>query len=300
MVLTYIKQFLKLIRWFHELLAVLPFVALYFIINYELQKSGKSCEISGFNFIILCVCVQLLIAAGCVLNDIMDRNIDKINKPQTHIIGQYIALNAAKTIFVILTFLIICFSVYISYYMFKEWAFVCIGVYILSVIYNVYLKKSPLFGNILIALLASFIPLVIFLFAGDCIKVLGNEKINTLIWLYAIFPFLIIVPRELSLDISDLEGDKACGCKTLPIVIGVKKAKWVTVVLILIPIILSVFVALKFLYLTFSFVFVDVLLIYYLYKLKSASSRLSYIRIGRFLWFIMIVGLICFSIFTIL
>jgi 4-hydroxybenzoate polyprenyltransferase len=294
-----LKNFLKLIRWFHELVAIVPFVMLYFVINYCAQASSSSCNLSAGNFSILCICVQLLISAGCVLNDIADRHIDKINKPQTHIVGNKISLAAAKKIFAAITILIIILSVYISVYLFKQWTFISISVYALSVLYSLYLKKSPLFGNITIAVLASSIPLVILFFANNCITQLNNPKITTLIYLYSAFSFLIIVPRELSLDISDIEGDQAGGCKTLPIVIGIKKAKQVVVALILLIIILSLFIMYKYNYLIITFLVVNVLLLVYLYKFNQSNTRLGYIKIGRFLWFIMIIGLIGSALSTI-
>ncbi len=299
-VLLKLKSFFKLIRWFHELLAVFPFLGLFLIINYFANKSGINCSLSGFNFTILCLCVQLLIAAGCVLNDIMDRNIDKINKPKTHIIGNTISLTNAKIIFFVITGIIIAFSIYISCYMFIEWAFISVSVYILSILYDVYFKRSPLLGNILMALLTAFIPLVIFFFAKDCINMLHNKKIDLLIYLYVIFPFLIIVPRELSLDISDMEGDKADGCRTLPIIIGANKSKLVVTVFLLFIIILSIPLMFTLRYLTTCFAIIDALLLFYIYKLRKTETRIEYIKIGRFLWFIMIIGLIGFTIATVI
>ena len=295
-----IKAFFKLVRWFHELVAVLPFLGLYFIIDYYSRQSNTGCPLSGFNFALLCFCVQTLIAAGCVLNDIVDRNIDKINKPKTHIVDNTISLKNAKIIFASLTLIIIALSVYISIYMFSEWAYISLIVYVLSLLYDFYFKRSPLVGNILIALLTSFIPLVLFFFAKDCIETLNNEKIKVLIYLYAALPFLIIIPRELSLDISDIEGDKACGCKTLPIIIGVNKSKILVVTFLLLIIILSIPVAIKYHYLAISLSVIDVLLIIYIYKLRTTETRIDYIKIGRFLWFIMILGLVSFIISTII
>ena len=294
-----LKYFLKLIRWFHELLGILPFTALYFVIKYYSEDKGISCNLSGFNFVLLCIGVQLLMISGFILNDIVDRDIDKINKPFTHIVGRTISLQTAKVLFVIFTILIVLNSVYITYFIFKEWAIISPIVYLLSVAYSLYLKRSPLFGNITMGLLAGFIPLVIMFFARECIQILHNEKINVLIWLYAIFPFLIIVPRELSLDISDMEGDKASGCKTLPIIIGVKKSKLFVAIFLFVVILLSFSVMYRYSYLNFTLCVVDILLLFYLYKLRGSETRIEYIRIGRFLWVIMILGLIGFTISTV-
>jgi 4-hydroxybenzoate polyprenyltransferase len=234
-----------------------------------------------------------------VLNDIADRDIDRINKPKTHIVGNTISLINSKIIFVILSLIAFILSVYISMYMFSEWAYISVGVYSLSLMYDLYLKRTPLLGNILMALLTACIPLVLFFFAKECIAMLQNEKINTLIYLYAAYPFLIIIPRELSLDISDMEGDKACGCKTLPILIGVKRSKSVVIAFLGLTIALSIPVALLYFHLAIWLGITDMLLVIYILKLRKAETRLEYIRIGRFLWFIMILGLVGFTIATV-
>jgi len=292
-------NFLKLVRWFHELVAILPFVALYLVIGYDMQKKGINCHLPGTDFLVLCIAVQLLIAAGCVLNDIMDRHIDQINKPYTHTVGRTISLKNAWTCFVLITVLIIVFSVYISLYMFYEWAFIAIGVYALSIFYDVYLKRSPLLGNITIAVLAAFIPLVILFFARDCIQQLNNEKIILLVYLYAFFPFMIIVPRELSLDISDMEGDRAVGCKTLPLVIGEKKSRQLVVLLVALIMVVSFLVMAFCSWLIWPCLLIDVLLAIYLWIFKKSRTRLELIRAGRFIWFIMIVGLLALTLATI-
>ena len=294
-----LKGFLKLIRWFHELAAIVPFVGLYFVIDYFIQAGGYSCNLSGFNFFLLCICVQLHIAAGCILNDIMDRKIDKINKPHTHIIGRVLSLRTAWISFGVTSVGILLLSVYISCCMFNEWAFISPGIYVLSVLYDVYFKRTPLMGNILIAAITSFIPLVLFFFAKDCIARVQHDKIDVLIYLYCFFSLLIIVPRELSLDISDMEGDKAVGCRTLPILIGAKRSKLLVSLMILLIVMLSVLVMYYYAYLLLTLLLIDVLLLCYCYRLQQCTARIDYIRAGRFLWFIFIAGLVGFTVATI-
>jgi 4-hydroxybenzoate polyprenyltransferase len=294
--LVQLKAFFKLLRWFHEVVVIIPFVCLYLILDYQAKKNGIEHQISGFQVAVLCFAIQLLIAAGCVLNDIMDRKIDKINKPKTHIIDNTISLKGAKLIFAVLSLLIFLVSIYISIYIFSAWTYIVLIIYLLSIAYDVYFKRSPLMGNILMGLLTAMIPVVLYFFAKQTIDELKNPKITMLICLYIVWPFLIIVPRELSLDISDMEGDKLDGCKTLPILIGTKKSKLVVVGLILFTIVISIFVSWYFPYLSWSFIVVDSLLLLYLFLLQKVELRIEYIRIGRFLWFTMIIGLLLFTI----
>jgi 4-hydroxybenzoate polyprenyltransferase len=294
-VIIKIKAFFKLVRWFHELAVILPFLSLYFVINFFAHKNDIE-SLPAFDFIVLCLCVQTIIAAGCVLNDVVDRDIDKINKPITHVVGNTISLKNAWIIFYSLAVVIILLSVYISVFMFVEWIYISVGVCILSLSYDLYFKRSPLMGNVLMGLLTAFIPLILFFFASDRIAAINDQRIVVLIWLYAAFPFLIIVPRELSLDISDMEGDKACGCRTLPIVIGAKRSKQLVTLMIIGIIFLSVVVVYFFHYLLIALSLVDVMLIYYIFRLQKTETRIEYIRIGRFLWFIMLFGLAAFTI----
>ena len=298
MIISKLKALFKLMRWFHEVAVMLPFVTLYIVINYFSVLNNSFCELPFYQFVILCFCVQLLIAAGCVLNDIVDRKIDVINKPHTHIINNAISLREAKIIFAILSLLIIICSVYISIYMFYEWRYIALLVYIISLLYDFYFKRTPLLGNIIMAILTAFIPLVLMFYAKDCINEINNLKLNTLIYLFAFFPMLIIIPRELSLDISDIEGDKACGCKTLPIVIGIKKSKHLVQLLIILIIVLSIILMYYCYYLTIICLLIDSMLIYYIRLLRNSADRLDYIKAGRFLWFTMIIGLIGFSLVT--
>lgn len=290
--------FLRLIRWFHVVLAIMPFTGIYFVISYFQIKYKIDCLISLFDFAVICFGVQLLIAIGCVLNDIMDVEIDLHNNKRQRVIGVQFSMRTAKIIFIGLTLLLILLSVYIFFFVFQEWLFICISVYTVSILYDVYFKRMPLIGNIIMALLTAFIPVVIAFFAWDCIELLDNANLEMLIYLYTVFPIFIIVPRELSLDISDIVGDAENGCKTLPIVIGVQNSKWVTVCFLMFIVIASIPISIYYFHLFIWLLLIDILLIVYCFLLFRSKTRIQLIRIGRFLWFIMIFGLIGFTIAT--
>jgi len=48
---------------------------------------------------------------------------------------------------------------------------------------------------------------------------------NHLVTIYAIFAFFMTLVREIIKDMEDLKGDHTFGCKTLPIVWGLRKTK---------------------------------------------------------------------------
>lgn len=292
--------FLKLIRWFHVLLSIFPFVTLFLIVRSEAEKYGIFCKLSIYGFVVMSVSVQLLVAAGCVLNDICDRDIDRINKPTTHIVGRIISLRNAWIIFITLSGLIVLLTFYIATEVFTEWILITPTVYLLSVAYDLYLKRSPLFGNIFMGLITAAVPLTILWYAGECIAQLPHTRIEVLATLYAAYPFLVIIPRELSLDISDIEGDRSDGCITLPIMIGVSKSRILVVVLILLIPVLSVPVMSHYPYLSIPLVVADLMLLIYLFLFRKCTTRIDYIRAGRFLWFTMILGLIGFTLASVL
>lgn len=149
-----------------------------------------------------------------------------------------------------------------------------------------------MFGNITMALITAAIPLTIALYCKQCLLSLNNENLYILIATYTVLPFMIIIPRELSLDISDLEGDLKNGCRTLPILIGVKKSKQIVTILLMLTIIITFISIILYPYLSFAFIPMDVIIIYYLYKLKIVQKRNEYVIIGKHLWLGMILALI--------
>ncbi|MEO9257381.1 MAG: UbiA family prenyltransferase [Crocinitomicaceae bacterium] len=295
-----LRNFLILIRWFHELLALFPFITLFLIINYELSLIPGHFEISTSHFMLVCLGVQALMIPNFILNDIVDAPIDKINKPTTHIVGRVISLKRAKALFWIFSGIAFLLSVYISMYIFIEWSVISFCVFSLSIAYNLVLKRSPLFGNITIALLAAFVPLVLMFFLKESLALINNERLYVLIYIYSLLLLLITIPRELSLDISDIEGDKANGCKTLPILIGEKKSKIVVTLFMFFVLILSILTMIFYPYLASTFIIMDLFYIYFMIKLWKNKQRKEYIINGRIIWGAMIFGLVGSTIATML
>jgi 4-hydroxybenzoate polyprenyltransferase len=97
-----------------------------------------------------------------------------------------------------------------------------------------YLKRKFLVGNLLIAALTGFVPILVgFYFhqlcVSDSVAETGAFPFNEyggehyVLWLslgLATFAFILNLAREIVKDMEDVEGDKKLSAKTLPIVLG--------------------------------------------------------------------------------
>lgn len=171
-------------------------------------------------------------AAGNIINDYFDLNIDQINKPDKVVVNTVI--NRRWVIFwhMLLSMLGLFFTVYalpVSLY----WHLVLanMGSILLLWFYSTNFKKQLLVGNVVISLLTAWVILILF-FSKQPLQIkhllsVGHSEVRffRLTILYASFAFVISLIREVVKDMEDMEGDRRYGCRTLPIVWGVNAAK---------------------------------------------------------------------------
>jgi 4-hydroxybenzoate polyprenyltransferase len=77
------------------ILAVLQYFVHYYIIKNFFSTEGYDIAISHFDFAILVLSGILIAAAGYVINDVFDVEIDKINKPDKRIVGKEVSIPVA-------------------------------------------------------------------------------------------------------------------------------------------------------------------------------------------------------------
>ena len=167
-------------------------------------------------------------AAGNVINDYFDYKIDLINKPERPIPSGRISLKNGKN-YAYLLFLAGTICGFLISYLTNNW--IPFGIVILADIvlylYAYKLKATPLIGNLAVGFMTGFG----FVFGGFSIN--NTTIIMTSIFL-GFFAFVMTTAREIVKDIEDIEGDKADGAKTLPIMIGTKKPAILAAILIVI------------------------------------------------------------------
>ncbi|WP_303312301.1 geranylgeranylglycerol-phosphate geranylgeranyltransferase [Hymenobacter sp. BT730] len=165
-------------------------------------------------FALLVLATVCVAAAGYIINDYYDVKIDAINRPERLVVGRAINRRHAMLTHLILSGL----GVLISGALSPLLGLVHMGSALLLWGYSVRFKRVALVGNLSIAALTA---------ASVLLPELQLRTGTQPIWVYALAAFLLSVVREIIKDIEDMRGDAQHDCRTLPIVAGVAKSKWI-------------------------------------------------------------------------
>jgi len=161
--------------------------------------------------VVLIGIVALVTAAGNVINDYCDAEIDAVNRPDRPIpaglVSRRNALVYAALLFAAGTLLALTTNI------------LCLAIALfnsaLLVLYAARLKGMPFVGNLAVAYLSASI----FLFGG---ALAGPDGLAANLPVAGV-TFLAMVAREVLKDAEDVEGDAAGGARTLPMVLGIPR-----------------------------------------------------------------------------
>ena len=184
----------------------------------------------------------LIAAGGNIINDYFDIKADRVNKPERQIIGVHIKRRSAIVYHWVINFVAFSIAIYLSWVM---ESFLYLFIHLLSInvlwYYSMKGKRQFLFGNILIAALTALVPVLVgFYFHQvyanefpqmDQFSFLLNSEIHYTYYLtigLGSFAFILNLAREIVKDMEDVEGDKKLPAKTLPIILGLQKSKYIS------------------------------------------------------------------------
>ncbi len=225
-------SFFKLVRWQNLLFIALSQALFYYCILLPVFKN-KEPVFTVTTFLLLLFASVAIAAAGYIINDYFDINIDQINKPEKLFVGKTINRRWAILWHSLLSFIGVVISFYISVKTKVYWiGFANLFCTFLLFIYSTSFKRKFLSGNIIISALTSWSVAVVgfasfyaVLKSRSIFNQVSASEILTYTVIYASFAFIISLVREAIKDVEDMEGDLKFGCKTMPIVIGLNATK---------------------------------------------------------------------------
>ena len=233
--------------------------------------------------------VFLETAAGNVINDYFDYNIDLVNKPERPIPSGRISLENARN-YAYLLFSAATVCGFLISYLTSNWIPFIIVLLADAVLYlyAYKLKTTPLIGNLTVGFMTGFG----FAFGGYTINNPGI--VGTSIFL-GFFALVMTTAREIVKDIEDVEGDKKDGARTLPILIGKRIPAVISAVLIIVDCILCPLLYFYHVFGAIYLVIIAVAVAMFIYSAaiilksqdeKTAHKSSKYLKTGMFIAFI--------------
>ena len=234
-----------------------------------------------FQLFLLILSSSIAIASGYIINNFYDYEKDLINKPIKSKIDKVIRKRTKLSLYVALNFLCIYTSSLVSW---RAVLFFSIYIFVIW-LYSHKLKRILFIGNVVSSLL-SVIPFFIIL--------IYYKNFELIIFLYAIFLFLIVYMREIIKDLENIKGDFTLDYRTIPVVYGEKSSKYLLSIVSLftvaiIYILLSGFdTGMMFYYYYFSIA----VLLFFIIVLWKYDSKKYYNFLHNLLKFLIVLGVL--------
>ena len=309
---------LKLIRVKNlMIIALIQIVIKYTLINIFIDDFA----LTNFNFIIYLISLLSIVGGGYIINDIYDIETDKINKRNKNIIiGEIIKIPTCYKIYYILNITGIILGCYLAFSVNKP----IFGLIFIFFTFSLYqyskkYKKSFAIGNIQVGFLTALSILNIILF--DLLPEVitqenGSHMIIRIIITYALFAFIITLIRELIKDLEDIEGDLYIEAKTIPITLGINKAKWIAISLTIITLLcIGYFQYFQYSIMNTKFeydlsiwgvnkiavvyvILIQILFTLSIYKIYNALKKNDFSIVSKLYKMIMIFGILAIPLFT--
>ena len=269
---------------------------------------GADLTLNDFFFTLLMIATVSIAAAGYIINDIYDVEIDSINKPEKIIIGKKVTEKNANYFFIIFNIIGVGLGFYISNQIGKpEFSGLFIVISSLLYLYSTFIKSILIFANIILAALFAFSLLIVGLFdLLPAITFLNQEHqsfIFSILLNYSFFAFYIILMREIVKDIEDIDGDKNGNLSTLPIILGRKRTSYIVFGMSVLAMFGTVYYIYIHLYnytsaVVYFLLFTLAPLLYFSIKIWDAKNKSDYTFLSKLLKVIMLLGMCSLLLYT--
>jgi 4-hydroxybenzoate polyprenyltransferase len=260
LILNFLSLF-SVIRGYNILVLVLAqYLAAIFIFSPKEKLKSIIFDVDLLYIVLASICV---VASGYIINNFYDAKVDRINRPLKTGLDNYVKQSTKLKLYFTLNFLGFLFGLLIS-----TRAALFFAIYIFAIwFYSHKLKKHPFTGLVSATVLTILPFFAIFVYF---------QNFSKIIFVHAIFLFLVIMVRELVKDLQNMKGAIVNDYDTFPVVYGEVKTKQLSIFLLILTlfpvVILFSYPTLS--YMRYYFYFALIVLIFlgfYLWKSKETK-----------------------------
>ncbi|WP_224491339.1 geranylgeranylglycerol-phosphate geranylgeranyltransferase [Robertkochia flava] len=231
------------------------------------------------NLLALVMASALAIASGYIINNFYDAEKDLINRPRKSFLDRQVSQRFKLTTYFILNFLSVICASYVSFS-----AVLFFSAYIFGIwFYSHKLKRVALLGNLVSAMLAITPFFAVFIY---------YMNFDLVIFVHALFLFLLILIREMVKDLENMKGDLVYQYKTVPVIYGERTSKFIISLLVGLTLLPSWLLIRQFEigHMYYFFYACVIVLMAFLIMLWRSESRVQYLMLHNILKFIIVLG----------
>jgi 4-hydroxybenzoate polyprenyltransferase len=201
---------LSVVRGYNILVLILAqYLAAIYIFSPQKSIRNVVLDLDLFFVVLATICV---IASGYIINNFYDKRADKINRPYKAGLDSYISQKTKLSLYFFLNFIGVGFAFLVSWRAALFFSGYIFGIWF----YSHKLKKYPTTGLIAATVLTILPFFAVFVY---------YKNFSNIIFVHAIFLFLVIMVRELIKDLENMKGAVASDYKTFPIAYGEDRTK---------------------------------------------------------------------------
>jgi 4-hydroxybenzoate polyprenyltransferase len=299
---------LRLIRWTNLVFIILTQFLFYYFIPipcYGREKGVYEPALRPDLFFLLSFSSILIAAAGYIINDYFDLNVDRVNKPDKIVVEKIIKRRWTIIWHWVFSGMGVMLGFYVSWRLKNPLIVLSnLGCVVGLWFYSTTFKRKLLIGNLLISLLTAWVILVLYLceIRFTELQDANYNRILSRLFKFSIvyggFAFISSLIREVVKDIEDMEGDARYGCRTMPLLWGVNVAKvfaatWLAVLTGAL-IVLETYVLQRtgWLLVIYSVLLLDLPLVWILRKLYKARMKPDYHLLSGVMKAVMLAGIL--------
>lgn len=308
-----IVSFFRLSRWVNLLMIALTMLMVkIFLIDPCYSIIGLYDYSPRIGFVLMVISTVFVAAGGNIINDYFDRAADAVNKPDRTLVGNVFTETETKMFYIVTTAIGLVCSIAASVIV-SRWALCLIVIAEIGLLYfySARYKSVPMFGNFIVSLSGAMVVVIVWLYdilfyMNDFVTFARIEPIMDymclFVFAYAGFAFVASMVREIVKDLQDCDGDRKCGCGTMPVRWGEGVAKGVAVAFTIILLgmvawwqyVMNVMQAKAVVYALFT---VDVLCVAMVMQIINARESKQYAVASAMAKIIMLVGISTMALF---